>query len=70
MPKPPFLTHALEGFADALEAAGIDPRTVEVSLLLSDWRHLARTLDDEGTNPTGDIGRIELGGVRYLIRSA
>jgi hypothetical protein len=47
---------------------GIDPRAVEVSLQLSDWQHLARTLDDEKTNTTGDIGRIELGGVRYLTR--
>ena len=31
MPKPPFFTQALEGFADALEAAGIDPHAVEVS---------------------------------------
>jgi hypothetical protein len=33
-------------------------------------QHLARTLDDEGTNTTGDIGRIELGGVRYLVTFA
>jgi hypothetical protein len=30
----------------------------------------ARRQDDEGTNTTGDIGRIELGGVRYLVRFA
>jgi hypothetical protein len=27
------------------------------------WQHLARTLDDEGTSTTGDIGSIELAGV-------
>jgi hypothetical protein len=69
MPKPLStpLTNTLEALADGLEAAGIDPRAVEVSLPLTDWQHLARTLDDEGTNTTGDIGRIELGGARYLV---
>jgi hypothetical protein len=67
MPKPPSkpATDALEAFADALEAMGIDPRSAKVSLPLSDWQHLARMLDDEGASTTGDIGRIELGGVRY-----
>jgi hypothetical protein len=63
---PTALTGVLDAFADGLEAAGIDPRQVEVSLLLS-WQHLARTLDNEGTNPTG---RIELGSVRYLVMFA
>jgi hypothetical protein len=70
MPKRP-LTDALEAFADALEAAGINPRLVEVSMPLSDWQHLARTLDEERGSPVpGDIGRVELAGVRYLIRYA
>ena len=38
---------------------------------LSDWQHLARTLDDERGAPVpGDIGKLEIGGVPYLIRYA
>ena len=65
------LTDGLEAFAVVLEAAGIDPQVVEVSLPLSDWQHLARTLDDERGAPVpGDIGKLEIGGVPYLIRYA
>ena len=44
LPSTPLL-NALEAFADALEAAGVDPRLVEVSLPLSEWRHIAQTLE-------------------------
>ena len=65
------VTDGLEAFADVLEAAGIDPRVIEVSMPLSDWQHLARTLDDERGAPVpGDIGKLEVGGVPYLIRYA
>ena len=65
------VTDGLEVFADVLEAAGIDPQVVEVSSPLSDWQHLARTLDDERGAPVpGDIGKLEISGVRYLIRYA
>lgn len=67
LPSTP-LTDALEALADALEAAGIDPRVVETSLPLSDWQHLARSLDNERGDAVSDIGKIEVGGVRYLIR--
>ena len=63
--------YALEAFADALEAAGVDPRLVEVSLPKSEWRHVAQTLEAERGRPLpGDIGRVEVGGVPYLIRYA
>ena len=69
MPSRP-ITDALEALADALEEAGINPRVVETSLPLTDWQHLARTLDNEGTAAENDIGKIQIGGVRYLIRYA
>ena len=65
------LLNALEAFADAMEAAGVDPRLVEVSLPLSEWRHVVQTLVAERGGPLpGDIGRIEVGGVPYLLRYA
>ena len=69
MPKPAFLTHALEDFAEALEAAGIDPEQVEVSLPLFDWQHLARTLDEE-RGELVYVGKKEFGVLRYLVRFA
>jgi hypothetical protein len=58
------LTDALEAFSDALEAAGVDPRVVEVSLPLSEWRHVVQILEDEaGNSLPGDVGRVEIGGV-------
>jgi hypothetical protein len=67
------LTTALTDFADALEKVGINPEVAEVSLPLDDWRHLARVLDQErGDEPevSNNIGRVRIGGVRYLIRHA
>jgi hypothetical protein len=62
------VTTALESFAAALGRAGIDPETVEVSLPLNEWQALARALDAEGTKTRGDIGRVEIAGVRYRVR--
>lgn len=69
-PKPATpLTDALEAFADTLAEEGVNPHGVEVSLLLPDWQHVALTLEAERGAPVpGDIGRIEVGGVRYLVR--
>jgi hypothetical protein len=71
-PAPPEkpLTDGLDAFAAALEAAGVVPSAVEVSLHLDDWRHLARRLDEEnpGTRVPGDIDWVEVGGIRYLVR--
>jgi hypothetical protein len=57
-------TAVLEAFADGLEAIGIDPGVVEVSLPLSDWRHLAQ----DQARRAGARGKLEIGGVPYLIR--
>jgi hypothetical protein len=44
------LLNALEAFAN-LEASGIDPRLAEVSLPLSEWRHVAQKLEAERSCP-------------------
>jgi hypothetical protein len=60
---------ALEQFAAALQKVGADPSQVEVSLPLDEWRALAVALDVEKGGPVpGDIGRIEIAGVKYLVR--
>ena len=65
------LTDALGAFADALNASGIDPRQVEVSLPVCDWRYVAREIEAErGEAAPGHGNRIEIGGVRYLARFA
>jgi hypothetical protein len=67
--KPPTVTDALKAFAAALERAGIQPGEVEVLLSLDNWQSLARRLDEERHGEPGeDIGKITVGGVRYLIR--
>lgn len=73
MPKPPPkstpLTHALEAFADVLVEEGVNPRGVEVSLLPARLAARGAQLEAERGEPVaGDIGRIEVGGIRYLVR--
>ena len=67
MPKPS-VSAALTAFAEALDAIGIAPEDVEVSLPLEPWQKLARRLDEEQPDKAEDIGKINVAGVRYLIR--
>jgi extradiol dioxygenase family protein len=66
--KKPIVADALTAFAEALENISIAPADVEVSLPLESWQVLARRLDEERTEKAEDIGKLEVGGVRYLIR--
>jgi hypothetical protein len=64
----PALTDALTAFTEALERIGIQPDDVEVSLPLERWQRLGRVLDDEMPEAAQDMGKLEVAGVRYLIR--
>ena len=41
---------------------------MEVSLPLERWQRLGRVLDDEMPDKAEEIGKLEVAGVRYLIR--
>ena len=63
------VTDALENFAEALRKAGINPSLIAVSIPLEEWRKLAGILDEEKGEPVGgNIGQIEVAGVKYLVR--
>jgi hypothetical protein len=64
------ITQALKTFAKTLAQAGIEPGSVEVSMSLDNWQHLARVVEDErfGAPVPGDIGQLEIAGVRYVVR--
>jgi hypothetical protein len=65
------LIDVLVEFADKLEAEGIDPRLVDVLFPSREWYHLANLLEEEQGGPlSGDEARIEVHGVRYLVRFA
>ena len=69
MPKAS-VTDALKAFAAALERAGVDVHDVEVSMPFESWQALGKRLDEEGhQEPGADIGKIQVAGVRYFIRS-
>jgi hypothetical protein len=66
------LMSTLLDLAEALRDAGIDPHKVEVSLPTPEWKELHRTLARE---QAADLfegvsirGRLNVGGVRYLVR--
>ena len=65
-------TAALVAFSEALGALGIDPRAVEVSLSVADWKALDRQLAQEHADGlfkgVGVTGEITVKGVRYLVR--
>ena len=62
----------LTAFAEALAALGIDPREVEVSLTVPDWKALDQQLAQEHADGlfegVGVTGEITVKGVRYLVR--
>jgi hypothetical protein len=70
-PAQGLLTNALDSFGHALKACGIDPHGVEVSLPVPHWRYIARQIETErGDAAPGHADRLEIGGVRYLVRFA
>jgi hypothetical protein len=66
------LTSTLLDFAEALRDAGIDPGKVEVSLPTPEWKSLDRTLAREQAidlfEGVSIRGRLNVGGVHYLVR--
>ena len=66
-PKRP-VADDLEAFAAALASCGIPVQDVEVSMSLESWQRLGQRLDVENYEGPEDIGRVEVAGVRYLIR--
>ena len=66
------LTSTLLDFAEALRDAGIDPHKVEVSLPTPEWTALDRALAKEQVSDLFESvsvrGRLNVGGVRYLVR--
>jgi hypothetical protein len=66
------LTSTLLDFAEALRDAGIDPGKVEVSLPTPEWKALDRGLAREQAldlfEGVSIRGKLNVGGVRYLVR--
>ena len=70
MRKPTDITSELMTFAATMESMGIPAADVEVSMPYEAWRRLGRQLDEEEHGIAGaDRIKIQLGRVRYLIRS-
>lgn len=69
--KQPSVTDALTAFAGIWENLGIQASDVEVSLPFQSWQRLGmRLVQEQHQASDSHVGKVEVAGVRYLIRSA